>query len=125
MSALLLDSHALLWWEEDDARLSDRARERIERPDSAALFSAVSLWELAIKQALGKLRLPDSLTSRLAEEGFREVPVTAAHGLLAGELPRHHNDPFDRMLVAQARSEGLTIVTADPRIAAYDVPVLW
>lgn len=125
MSALLLDSHALLWWEADDARLSDRARERIERPDSTALFSAVSLWELAIKQALGKLRFPDSLISRLTEEGFQEVPVTATHGLLAGELPRHHNDPFDRMLVAQARSEGLVIVTADPRIAAYEVPVLW
>lgn len=125
MSALLLDSHALLWWEADDARLSDRARKRIERPDSAALFSAVSLWELAIKQALGKLRLPDSLMSRLAEEGFREVPVTAAHGLLAGELPRHHNDPFDRMLVAQAQCEGLTVVTADTRISAYDVPTLW
>jgi PIN domain nuclease of toxin-antitoxin system len=125
LSALLLDSHALLWWEADDTRLSDRAREQIERPDSTALFSAVSLWELAIKQALGKLRLPDSLMSRLTEEGFREVPVTAAHGLLAGELPRHHNDPFDRMLVAQARSEGLVIVSADPRIAAYGVPVLW
>jgi PIN domain nuclease of toxin-antitoxin system len=125
LSALLLDSHVLLWWEADDARLSDRARERIERPDSTALFSAVSLWELAIKQALGKLRLPDALISRLAEEGFQEVPVTGAHGLLAGELPRHHNDPFDRMLVAQAHTESLVIVTADPRIAAYDVPVLW
>jgi PIN domain nuclease of toxin-antitoxin system len=125
LSALLLDSHALLWWEADDARLSDRARERIERPDSTALFSAVSLWELAIKQALGKLRLPDSLLSRLTEEGFQEVPVTAAHGLLAGGLPRHHNDPFDRMLVAQASSEGLVIVTADTRIGAYNVPVLW
>jgi PIN domain nuclease of toxin-antitoxin system len=125
LNALLLDSHALLWWEEDDTRLSERARERMERPDSEVLFSAVSLWELAIKQALGKLRLPDSLMSRLAEEGFRELSITAAYGLLAGELPRHHNDPFDRMLVAQARSEGLTIVTADRRIAAYDVPVLW
>jgi PIN domain nuclease of toxin-antitoxin system len=125
LSALLLDSHALLWWEADDARLSDRARERIERPASTAFFSAVSLWELAIKQALGKLRLPDSLISRLIEEGFREVPVTAAHGLLAGHLPRHHNDPFDRMLVAQASSEGFVIVTADPRIVAYNVPVLW
>jgi len=122
---ILLDSHALLWWEADDARLSDRARERIERPDSTALFSAVSLWELAIKQALGKLRLPDSLLSRLTEEGFQELPVTAAHGLLAGGLPRHHNDPFDRMLVAQASSEGLVIVTADTRIGAYNVPVLW
>ena len=125
MSVILLDSHALLWWEADDARLSDRARERIERPDSTALFSAVSLWELAIKQALGKLRLPDSLLSRLTEEGFQELPVTAAHGLLAGGLPRHHNDPFDRMLVAQASSEGLVIVTADTRIGAYNVPVLW
>ena len=83
------------------------------------------MWELAIKQAFGKLGLPDSLMSHLAEEGFQEVPVTAAHGLLAGDLPLHHRDPFDRMLVAQARSEGLMIVTADPRIPAYGVPVLW
>ncbi len=125
MIALLLDSHALLWWEADDARLSERAREQIELEESVVFFSAVSLWELAIKQALGRLRLPDTLSSRLVEEGFQEVPVTAAHGLLAGGLPRHHSDPFDRMLVAQARSEGLTIITADTRIAAYDVPVLW
>jgi PIN domain nuclease of toxin-antitoxin system len=125
LSALLLDSHALLWWEADDARLSERARLQIERPGSALFFSAVSVWELAIKQAIGKLRLSGSLTARLAEEGFREVPVTAEHGLLAGGLPLHHNDPFDRMLVAQAQSEGLTVVTRDSNIAAYDVPVLW
>jgi PIN domain nuclease of toxin-antitoxin system len=125
LSALLLDSHTLLWWEADDSRLSERARERVEQTDSVVFFSAASLWELAIKRALGRLRLPDTLTSRLLDEGFQEVPITAAHGLLAGGLPRHHSDPFDRMLVAQARSEGLTIVTADARIAAYDVPVLW
>ncbi|HTA04756.1 MAG TPA: type II toxin-antitoxin system VapC family toxin, partial [Solirubrobacteraceae bacterium] len=77
MSALLLDSHALLWWEADDARLSERAREQIEQVNSVAFFSAVSLWELAIKQALGRVRLPDELTSRLLEEGFQEVPITA------------------------------------------------
>ncbi len=123
--SLLLDSHALVWWEADDARLVVRAREAIEQPDVALFFSAASVWELAIKRARGKLELPPTLLDTLAEEGFTELTISSAHALRAGALPPHHGDPFDRMLVAQAQSENLTLVTNDARIAAYDVPVLW
>lgn len=124
-SPLLLDSHALLWWESDDSRLGARAREQIERPDARLFFSAASVWELAIKRAQRKLEIPDTLLGVLAEEGFTELHVSSAHALIASALPPHHRDPFDRMLVAQAQSENLTLVTNDARIAAYDVPVLW
>jgi len=122
---LLLDSHALLWWQEDDARLSVRARQAIESPDVLPRFSAVSVWELAIKQAKRKLSLPARLLDALAEEGFVEIPVSSRHATLAAALPPHHRDPFGRMIVAQAQSEGFTVVTRNARIAAYDVPVLW
>lgn len=126
MSAgLLLDSHALLWWQEDHARLSVRARRAIEQSGVQACFSAASVWELAIKQAKEKLRVPDELLGALASEGFVELQVTSAHATVAGALPLHHRDPFDRMLVAQAQVEKLTLVTGDARISAYDVPVLW
>jgi PIN domain nuclease of toxin-antitoxin system len=125
LTSLLLDSHALLWWQEDDPRLGANARKAVERPNTALYFSAASVWELAIKQAQQKLELPDSLLDVLADEGFVEVAISAAHGLRAGSLPPHHKDPFDRMIVAQAQSEGLTVVTRDERIAAYGVPVLW
>jgi PIN domain nuclease of toxin-antitoxin system len=125
LSSLLLDSHALLWWQADDPKLGLGARQAVEHPDAALYFSSASVWELAIKQAQRKLDLPDSLLDILAEEGFVEVTISAAHGLLAGSLPPHHSDPFDRMIVAQAQSEGLTVVTRDARIAAYGVPVLW
>lgn len=88
-------------------------------------FSAASIWEIAIKRAKGKLKVPDGLMETMTERGFVELPVRSDHGLIAGALPPHHGDPFDRMLVAQAQSEGLTLVTRDPRITAYDVPVLW
>jgi PIN domain nuclease of toxin-antitoxin system len=90
-----------------------------------AVISSASIYEIAIKQRSGKLRAPDDLLERIAEARFDELAVTFRHAALAGALPLHHTDPFDRMLVAQARIEGLTVVTADPRIAAYDVPVLW
>ncbi len=125
MTALLLDSHALLWWQGDDPRLGVVARKAIERPDTALYFSSASIWELAIKRAQRKLELPDSLLDILSEEGFVEVAVSATHALLAAALPAHHRDPFDRMIAAQAQSEGLTVVTRDARIAAYGVPVLW
>jgi PIN domain nuclease of toxin-antitoxin system len=125
LTGLLLDSHALLWWQADDPRLGADARKTIERPGVALYFSSASVWELAIKQAQGKVELPDSLLDVLAEEDFVEIRISAAHGLLAGALPLHHKDPFDRMIVAQAKSEGLTVVTCDELIAAYGVPVLW
>jgi PIN domain nuclease of toxin-antitoxin system len=122
---LLLDTHALLWWRDDDRRLSARAHEAIADPDLRVFFSAASIWEIAIKRALGKLKAPPNLLDTMTERGFVELPVLSRHALLAGALPAHHADPFDRMIVAQAQSEGLTVLTRDERIAAYDVPILW
>ncbi len=97
----------------------------MERPAVRLFFSVASIWELAIKQAQRKLDLPDDLLDVLLGEGFTELPISSAQALTAGALPLHHRDPFDRMLVAQAQSEGLTLVSNDAWIAAYDVPVLW
>ena len=88
-------------------------------------FSAVSIWEIAIKRAQGKLDVPRDLLDTMEQRGFIELAVLSRHALIAGALPAHHGDPFDRMIVAQAQSEGFTVVTRDARIAAYDVPVLW
>ena len=117
---LLLDTHALLWWLSDDARLGKTAAAAIAEADLVAV-SAASAWEIGIKQASGKLAGPDDLQAELATNGFTELPVTVAHALAAGALPPHHADPFDRMLVAQSRLEGLTLVTRDDRLAAYGI----
>ena len=120
---LLLDAHAFLWWVFEDRRLSTEAHAAIA--DNQCLVSAVTVWEIAIKRATGKLAAPEDLVGALARERFEELPVTAAHGEAAGALPPHHRDPFDRMLVAQAKAERLTVVTVDPAFAAYGVPVVW
>ena len=120
---LLLDTHALLWWLDDDARLHESAAEAIAGAEFVAV-SAASAWEIGIKQAIGKLNGPDDLSTELATNGFTELPVTIAHALAAGALPLHHMDPFDRMLVAQSRLEDLTLVTRDSRLADYGIPLL-
>lgn len=125
MRGLLADTHVLLWWRADDARLSAPAREAMADPENELFFSAGSIWEMAIKEAAGKLDVPDDFVATMADRGFAELPITARHGLVAGGLPPHHRDPFDRMLVAQARAERLAVVTGDARIAAYEVPLLW
>ena len=122
---LLLDTHVFLWWIGDSPELSEAARAAIADPASLVLVSAVSAWEISIKRALGRIDLRDEeFAYGMRESGFTELPVTAEHGLAAGALPPHHRDPFDRMLVAQAKSEGLTLVTRDREIAAYDISVL-
>ncbi|GGL89500.1 type II toxin-antitoxin system VapC family toxin [Nakamurella endophytica] len=121
---LLLDTHVVLWWLADDDRLGAGARAAIGSAGTAAAVSAASAWEMSIKAASGKLRLPAGLDSHLGEQGFDELPVTVADGLAAGALPRHHDDPFDRMLIAQARRRDLTVVTADARFEDYDVRLL-
>lgn len=88
-------------------------------------FSSVSIWEIAIKRAKGRLNVPDGLLETMQERGFAELSMQSRHAIVAGRLPPHHGDPFDRMLVAQALCEGLTVVTIDKRIAAYGVPTLW
>jgi PIN domain nuclease of toxin-antitoxin system len=121
---LLLDTHVLLWSLGDPNELGDEARSAIVDPDHEVLVSAASTWEIAIKGARGKLRAPDDLPGRIAVLHFAELPVTIAHSIEAGSLPRHHGDPVDRMLVAQARLEDLTIVTRDRALAVYDVLTL-
>ena len=103
MTSLLVDTHVLLWWRGDHRRISARAREAIANPDLPLFFSAVSIWEIAIKRALGKLDAPESLLDTMAQRGFLEMSVLSRHAVLAGALPAHHGDPFDRMLVAQAQ----------------------
>ena len=121
---LLVDTHVLLWWLADDRRLPEAARAAIAAPEHRVRASAVSAWEIAIKRALGKLEAPDDLRTTVIASGFEEVPITIDHASIAGALPRHHDDPFDRMLVAQAQVEELTIITVDARFASYDVALL-
>jgi len=121
---LLVDTHVLLWWLADDPRLPGAARAAIAAPEHRVSASAASAWEIAIKRALGKLEAPDDLRATVIASGFEEVPITIDHAAIAGGLPRHHDDPFDRMLVAQAQVEELTIITLDPRFACYDVDLL-
>ncbi len=121
---LLLDTHALLWWLTDDPRLRPDAKEAVADEKSHVAVSAASAWEIAIKARLGRLQGRSELEEQLRDEGFEALPISVAHAIHAGGLPLHHDDPFDRMLVAQSRLEGLTIVTRDPRIARYGVPTL-
>jgi PIN domain nuclease of toxin-antitoxin system len=121
---LLLDTHVLLWALEAPASLRDETRGAIENPRNPVLVSTASAWEIGVKISVGKLHAPLDLVAQLREKRFTALPVTVEHGLRVGELPLLHKDPFDRLLVAQAQLEGLTIVTRDPRIAAYDVETL-
>lgn len=122
---LLLDTHVLLWWLADDPSLPRIMRNAIADPSVEALVSAVTAWEIAIKRALGRLDFPvDELDLILKDNGFKPLPITTAHAVAAGALPRHHADPFDRMLVAQARCESLTLASVDPMVARYGVTVL-
>lgn len=125
---LLLDTHALLWWLAGDDRLSDRARDRIAS-SARIVVSTASIWEIAIKTKLGKL--PDGelvlaeLPAALEAQGFTELPIVGRDAQLAGLLPLHHRDPFDRMLVAQSLRLGAPLVSNEPVFSAYGVSILW
>jgi len=121
----LVDTQALLWWLIDDPSLSGEARASIGAAGSEALVSTASVWEIAIKRSIGKLAAPDDLPEAIAAEGFAWLAINAEHAWAVGDLPLHHADPFDRLLIAQARVENLPIVTADRRFDAYDVDVHW
>lgn len=129
MTDYLLDTSTFLWSLGPAERLNRRAREIIEEAGQRVFFSAASAWELSIKFASGKLTLPEVpslyVPSRITYLGLRLLPILNAHALLAGSLPRYHLDPFDRMLIAQAKTEGLTVITADPWFRRYNVDVLW
>lgn len=120
---VLIDTHVLLWWLGGNPRLSAQARTTI-RSSEAVFVSAATAWEIAIKVAAGKLEFHGDMEQQLALNSFQALPITVAHATAAGSLPRHHNDPFDRMLVAQALQESLTLMTTDDRLGVYGVPVL-
>ena len=120
---ILLDSHVALWWLEDSAALGVECRAVIEQADEA-FYSAVTPWELGIKRALGKLTMPDGLADELESSGFRALAISVDHAERAPALPPHHRDPFDRMLVAQAQLEALTLVSADGIFGAYEVAIV-
>ncbi len=122
--SLLLDTHALLWWLDDNPTLSREARASIGDPQHNVYVSAASAWEISIKKALGKLEAPGDLDAALSANAFQALPITVPHATAAGQLPNHHSDPVDRMLVAQANLEGLVLITRDESIAKYDVAVL-
>jgi PIN domain nuclease of toxin-antitoxin system len=113
-----------LWWLADAPALSATAREQIATEEQVFVSSA-SVWEIAIKKALGKLAAPDELLDAIRADGFVELAISWAHAQRAGGLPPHHRDPFDRMLVAQAAVEDLVLVTADPAISPYGVKTVW
>lgn len=122
---MLLDTHAFLWWLSDDRKLSIAARDAIRDPHVIVHVSAASIWEIAIKAKLGRLGVRDGdLAAEIEANGFAELAITSRHAQSAGALPRHHDDPFDRMLIAQAQMEDLVVVTHDRRFRCYDVQLL-
>lgn len=125
MTRALLDTHALLWWMFRSRALPSRARALLADPSNELLVSAASVWEIAIKQSTGKLRAPDDLLERISAAGFIFLAVSPWHAWRVGTLPRHHTDPFDRLLIAQALTEGIPIVTGDPSFGPYGVGVRW
>jgi PIN domain nuclease of toxin-antitoxin system len=120
---LLLDTHTLIWWAHD-LPIAPNARLAISAPDNRVVVSAASIWEAEIKIRIGKLELEGDLAAESAEHGFEPIAITVNHAVAAARLPPHHGDPFDRMLVAQAQLEGMTIVSRDPVFDRYSVAVL-
>jgi PIN domain nuclease of toxin-antitoxin system len=122
---LLLDTHALLALLSSDYPLSSKAEEAMEKANTQLLVSVVSVWEIAIKRAIGKLETPEDLLARIDETETEMLTITASHANATCELPLHHSDPFDRLLIAQAKLEGCAILTRDRAFVAYGVPVVW
>ncbi len=122
---LLLDTHVFLWACQDFDKLPAKAQAAMRRETNDLFLSAASLWEIAIKRALGRLSFPlEDVDQLLVAMGIEPIPITIDHAITAGGLPHHHDDPFDRMLVAQAQIEGLTLVTVDQKLPAYRVAIL-
>ena len=125
---ILLDTHCWLWWFLEPDKLGARAIELISDRRNQIFFSAASAWEIAIKSSIKKLKLPDQpkpyIPTRLAEQGMTSLPITVEHALLVDELPFHHKDPFDRILVAQAQVENLSLMSADLKVSKYSVDII-
>lgn len=122
---LLLDTHVVLAWLLGDSDLGRHARRQLDDDSNQLIVSAVVVWEVAIKRALGKLEVPMTFVADVVESDALKLPVTLQHAAGVEHLPHHHRDPFDRLLIAQARIEGATLVSSDKAMQAYDVPVLW
>ncbi|WP_328695581.1 type II toxin-antitoxin system VapC family toxin [Streptomyces sp. NBC_00342] len=120
---LLLDTRVAMWWIADAPQLSASYKELLET-EPAVYVSAVSPWEITVRQFLGSFEGPGDLAEQVRDLQFRDLPITAAHGVRAGRLPMVHTDPFDRMLIAQAQAEGMALVTRSPWIPQYDVQVM-
>jgi PIN domain nuclease of toxin-antitoxin system len=129
VTRVLLDTQAFLLWVSGSDRLTPRAADVIADPDSRVLVSAVTAWEIAIKAAAGKLEIEgpaeEYVPGRIRLHGFEPLPFDLTHALRAGGLPRHHGDPFDRMLVAQGQVEDVAIITGDPLLGLYDIETIW
>ena len=125
---ILLDTHVILWFFDEDKRLSQTAIDAINSPDNKKYVSIASLWEAAIKSSLGKLKLDGGIGAfieNIDDNGFLLLPITTEHIKTVMNLPYHHRDPFDRMLIAQAISEGISVMTNDDYIMTYDVNHIW
>lgn len=123
---MLLDTHALIWALSDPSKLPDALRIAIEARSNVVYVSAASVWEIAIKAALGKIEIAETdIPGALTEIGFMELPVTPAHAWAVRELPQHHRDPFDRMLAVQSSIEKLTLITKDPAFTLYGIKTMW
>ena len=121
---ILVDTHIFLWWDRHLRRVQRPLRMAIEDEANDIFLSAASVWEIAIKRALGKLRFARSIVEAAAELGFEVLPVSGVHAEHAGVLPRHHNDPFDRLIIGQAYLEGMVLGTQDPVMRAYGITTL-
>jgi len=119
----LLDTHVILWWL-NTTPLSKKVSQIISDSTNLIFVSAATAWEISIKKALGKLESPDDFEAALLANSFLSLPITVPHALLAGQLPFHHDDPFDRLLVAQSKIEGLTLITRDQKQMLYDVKTI-
>ena len=122
---LLLDTHVFLWWDSDLPELGPNARSAIRDPANTVFVSAASVWEIAIKRRLGRLPFEGSPTANVARNGFVPLAILPEHAERVGDLPLLHTDPFDRLLIAQAQFESLTLVTVDEKIRPYPVAQLW
>jgi PIN domain nuclease of toxin-antitoxin system len=121
---LLLDTHVLLWWLNGDPMLSEKSQAAIADSKNLVFISAVTVWEIRIKEALNKLQIPENFKSVLARQPFDLLNITHEHAHAIKDLPAYHSDPFDRMLVAQAKVEGFTLVTRDAHLKKYRIPIL-
>ena len=122
---LLLDTHAALWWLSEDERFAEATADQLTAETNQVLLSAVIVWEVAIKRSLGKLEAPENLASTLLDAGVQPLPISLDHAEAVEQLPWHHRDPFDRMLVAQAAIEGAAIVSHDEALRPYGVTLVW